>query len=453
VKSVGTALKAHLAGTVTTLAICWRIVRHDGNVYAFTSFDQDLTISGVTYKSTIGFSRSNIATGSTGQVDNLEVVGVFDTGGIVEQDLKNGLFDYASIYLFAVNWADLTQGIVRLRRGWLGECTRSPSGGFLAELRGMTQALVQEFGNIWLPLCRADLGDSQCRIPIKPSVWTPGIYNGPRDSTIAGGTYVQAATQNTDALLVAIFEATTGGTSGSTEPAWNTAIGATTTDGSVVWTSRPYYRGLGTVVSTIDQRSFTTTALVLPAVNVVASNQAVISVRENVSSGTTITVDTGVNSWAGRFAYDTSLNDAVNYIYQYLSAAALPNLVVTRYQSAIILVNNSGQTGDITKTGDALRGIVISNFGTPPLNGGVLTWISGLNSGVSMELKNYIAGSSTAQLWLAMKYPIQVGDRFLVYAGCDKRRETCNNVYSNILNFRAEPDMPGFDFLLSYPDV
>jgi len=46
--------------------------------------------------------------------------GEFLADGIIEQDMKNGLFNYATIHVFLVNWADLTQGILRLRRGWLG---------------------------------------------------------------------------------------------------------------------------------------------------------------------------------------------------------------------------------------------------------------------------------------------------------------------------------------------
>src|SRR6185503_1658790 len=108
--------------------------------------------------------------------------------------------DYASIYLFAVNWADLTQGICKLRRGWLGECTRSPGGIFQAELRGLTQALVQEFGQVYQPICRADLGDDQCRMPIKPAAWSA-------HATVSKDDYRQALTQSSDALLTAIFQA------------------------------------------------------------------------------------------------------------------------------------------------------------------------------------------------------------------------------------------------------
>ena len=52
-----------------------------------------------------------------------------------------------------------------------------------------------------------------------------------------------------------------------------------------------------------------------------------------------------------------------------------------------------------------------------------------------------------------MKYPIQAGDRFWYYPGCDLLATTCDRKFNNILNFRGEPDMPGMNKMLSYPDA
>ena len=77
---------------------------------------------------------------------------------------------------------------------------------------------------------------------------------------------------------------------------------------------------------------------------------------------------------------------------------------------------------------------------------------TGDNAGRSMELKAYDS-SGMITLWLAMYFTIQVGDRFFVNPGCNKRRDTCLNTFNNILNFRAEPDMPMMDKVLSYPQA
>ncbi len=38
---------------------------------------------------------------------------------------------------------------------------------------------------------------------------------------------------------------------------------------------------------------------------------------------------------------------------------------------------------------------------------------------------------------------------FDIIAGCDKTRETCQSKFTNIINFRGEPDVPGVDKLLT----
>jgi hypothetical protein len=449
-KAVSVGLKAHFAQNVTSLALCWRIIRTDGQTYAFTTFDEDLVVSGITYISIAGFSRTAIATGSTGEVDNLEVTGFFIASGLIEEDLKNGLFDYATIYLFVVNWTNLSQGICRMRRGWLGECVRAPNGGFQAELRGLTQALVQEFGNVYQPICRADLGDNKCRIPIKPGFWVGNL-------SWASGSYCQAVVQSSDALMVAIFQAQNSGTSGSSEPVWDTTIGNTTADNDIVWKSVPYWRGVASVTGTVDQHNFTSSALSLPAASVTSSNVAVISVRGNVSSGTAVTISDGVNSIGiGPSSIDVNDFGAAGTIAgQVASAIAAHTLNMTlavKNSLNIVLTNLSGQVGDITKVGDRLDSITIQNFMTPILDGGALTWLTGQNAGRSMEIKTYDAGSNIVTMWLGMYFPITIGDRFMYYAGCDKRRDTCQTVFNNILNFRGEPDMPNMDAYLQYPD-
>lgn len=447
-KTIGDALKAHLANAVTTLAICWQLIRTDGTVYSFTAFDEDLVVGGVTYKSTAGFTRTAIQTGSAGEVDNLEVVGFFGEDSIVERDLKNGLFDYARVYLFAVNWADLSQGIIRLRRGWIGECTLSPSGAFLAELRGLTQALVQEFGTDYMPICRADLGDAQCKIPLAPPIWfTPW-------TAIDATTYTRALTQPDDTARTAIFQAAGPGAVGPVEPAWNFAVGATTTDGTVTWICRPAWRTIGTVLSVLDQHRFIPSTLVIPA-NPSAgfnSNNGGIGFNQVVVAGATIEVSDGAISHGLTASSDTSPSAAATFFAHWVNGFTDWKIVATQAGNVVYLVNSSGLDGFITATGDTQGGIIIRNFNAKPFEGGTVTWISGDNAGRSMEVKAYDSAGMVT-LWLGMYFTIQVGDRFYINPGCNKRRDTCLNTFNNIVNFRGEPDMPMMDKVLSYPQA
>lgn len=60
-------------------------------------------------------------------------------------------------------------------------------------------------------------------------------------------------------------------------------------------------------------------------------------------------------------------------------------------------------------------------------------------------------GVRSIELWETLRAEIQVGDIIRLEAGCDKRAETCKLKFHNFLNFRGFPDIPGEDWLTSYP--
>lgn len=80
-------------------------------------------------------------------------------------------------------------------------------------------------------------------------------------------------------------------------------------------------------------------------------------------------------------------------------------------------------------------------------DGGLLTWTSGNNNGLSMEVKAF-AGTNF-ELFLPMHFDIQVGDGFSVYAGCDFTRTTCITKFSNLDNFRGFSFIPGVDRMVN----
>jgi uncharacterized phage protein (TIGR02218 family) len=166
VKAASVALKAHLALEVTTLCTCWQITRRDGQSFYFTDHDQDLVISGQTYLSAIGYERTALSANPSLTVDNMEVTGIFDSDTLTNDDLRTGLFDFAEVHVFQVNWADLTQGVMRLRRGYLGEISAMPSGVFHSELRGLVQRFTAKVGDVYTAECRADLGDTKCKVDL-----------------------------------------------------------------------------------------------------------------------------------------------------------------------------------------------------------------------------------------------------------------------------------------------
>jgi hypothetical protein len=82
------AMRAHLDAETTRLAAIWRITRKDGQRFLFTDHDWDIVFAGNTYRADAGFERTAIRSDAGFAVDNLDLVGVFAEGGIVEDELR-----------------------------------------------------------------------------------------------------------------------------------------------------------------------------------------------------------------------------------------------------------------------------------------------------------------------------------------------------------------------------
>ncbi len=80
---------------------------------------------------------------------------------------------------------------------------------------------------------------------------------------------------------------------------------------------------------------------------------------------------------------------------------------------------------------------------------GRLAWDDGGESEVAMH--RIEAGEAVIELLDAL--PLEVGAGFVVYAGCDKRLETCRAKFANVSNFRGFPHMPGNDALQAGPQA
>ena len=131
-KNLTAAMRAHLDEETTRLAAIWRITRKDGQQFFFTDHDRDIVFGGEVYRADAGFERTAIRSDAGFAVDNLDLVGVFAEGGIVEDEVRAGLFD-AEIRVSFVNWEDPDgHGEIRLRRGTLGETRLTPQGYFHA---------------------------------------------------------------------------------------------------------------------------------------------------------------------------------------------------------------------------------------------------------------------------------------------------------------------------------
>lgn len=177
-KTLPAALSTHLTGDVTTLAVCWRITREDGEVFRFTDHDEDVTFddgfgltvvvqAGETYQAIGAFSRTAIAVKTGLRVDNLDLTGLISEdgtdGGILLQDLQTRKFTNAQVEIFMVNWTAPDDGAIPIMRGHLGEIKlNADTKTYEAEMRGLSQKYAQKVGELYTFKCRADLFDERC---------------------------------------------------------------------------------------------------------------------------------------------------------------------------------------------------------------------------------------------------------------------------------------------------
>jgi len=95
----------------------------------------------------------------------------------------------------------------------------------------------------------------------------------------------------------------------------------------------------------------------------------------------------------------------------------------------------------------------LDGFAAGLFTAGRLSWTGGANLGAAVEIKQHrlVAGEVRLSLWQAMAEPIAVGDGFTITAGCDKLFATCRDRFGNGAAFRGFPQIPGNDFVISYP--
>lgn len=80
--------------------------------------------------------------------------------------------------------------------------------------------------------------------------------------------------------------------------------------------------------------------------------------------------------------------------------------------------------------------------------------LTGKAAGLVGSVKNDRLRKGTArevELWQALGMAPEPGDMVRVEAGCDRRADTCRLKFANLDNFRGFPDIPGEDWLMSYP--
>lgn len=185
-KTISSELQAHLQQELSTTALLIKISRRDGEVLGFTSFDCDLAVDSMTYKADAAFQASALESRNALSTDNLSIAGLIADEAISETDILSGRYDHARVDVYLCNWADVTQGVMQLRRGFIGEVTVK-GGQYQAELRGLHDLLQRPVGDRFTPSCRHDLGDAECTVDLGPLTVTGTVTSAASSAVFTDG--------------------------------------------------------------------------------------------------------------------------------------------------------------------------------------------------------------------------------------------------------------------------
>lgn len=236
-RSPPAAITSHYATRKTTMVHALKITRADGTVYGFTEHDVSDTVSGQLYQARPGLNVTSIVIAAGFNVGNLKLRTLHDGTVFTSAEIHGKVWSNAAFQILRYNWASPADGADVLLAGNFGEIEVLDTE-LEVELRDLRQYLQQAVGPVLSKNCRSRLGvndgiGGQCPVRLDPPAWQATTAYTVRTSGDAGtGSVVKHASAPTRH-----FKCTTAGTSGGSAPAWNTTVGGTTADGTVVWTT------------------------------------------------------------------------------------------------------------------------------------------------------------------------------------------------------------------------
>jgi len=180
------AFATALSGDVATLCTAWLIVRADAARFGFTDHDRALTIGEDLFMPALAAGDSRAACGLA--IDSTGIEGAFAHDAVTPEDLAEGLWDAARIYVWRVDWTAPANRVC-LFSGAFG-AVQAGSEGFSVTVEGAGRALARAFGRTYQRACDADLGDARCGIDLARAAFSATSVvlasDGARVARVAG---------------------------------------------------------------------------------------------------------------------------------------------------------------------------------------------------------------------------------------------------------------------------
>lgn len=254
-QSLSSKRLTHLALETQTNAECARIVRLDGTTIGLTNHVEDISLGGVTYLTGAAYTPTAHSANIQYEPGVVDVEGILAIAGVARADIEAGLFDFASVYIFQTDYTDPVVDEHPLFAGRWGK-VEIREGRYLTQFHSLKDHLAQPIGRTYTPSCTATFGDANCGVRLDATTWAATTaYTVREDQDAATGSLVKPSSENGR-----FFKCTTAGTSGASEPSWDTTIGAETTDGTVTWEAIQATTLTGTVTGATGANVFIDTS-------------------------------------------------------------------------------------------------------------------------------------------------------------------------------------------------
>lgn len=162
-----TGPEAILAQPLCALAFCWRLERRDGVTLGLTSHDRAIDVHGLRYEPTPGIIPAAILRSTDSGADVADVIGALEASAISAADLAAGRWDGASLFMHLTEWTAPGALWLSMGQGTIGT-VEEKDGRYTAALLGVASLFDRPACPETSPTCRAELGDRDCRIDLRP---------------------------------------------------------------------------------------------------------------------------------------------------------------------------------------------------------------------------------------------------------------------------------------------
>jgi hypothetical protein len=234
-----------------------KITRRDGEIIRIAEAQTDLVVGAETYSPLGGFQLSAVKHTVGGESASVQIDAAMSIGGAFDTyEVVDGKFDYATVQIYVVNRATLTSPGLMFT-GFVGAVTFGALHNVVSiNVPGYSIKAKWPFAQTFGPMCRTDFGSDLCRVPLRPSLLGRNTAYVTRANATSVDHYagrVSNGGTDPDQYANVFFECTTGGTTAGSAPSFNFSVGATTTDGTAVFTARDAWTRHAKITSIANQ--------------------------------------------------------------------------------------------------------------------------------------------------------------------------------------------------------